>query len=506
MNRTILALTGIAMVALDHSGAWAQATTTCPPAVAPTTTAQPATAGTATPVGTNATACPAGAFPGSTISNSAPTAAPAGVRPITVDEALEIGFRNNPGLRIAVDVLNRSRAVVSEARAAFNPTFNATVTYLRQPGSTVTFPGQAGQPATEIVTTQAANTTVGVNAFLPLDINRSLAFSGQITEYQFRIQYLNLLATSETLIQNIKVAYYDLLRACGQQDTAQAAVDVSRVRLDNTRARFEAGTVPKFDLTTAEVDLANLEQQLIQQETRVEQVRGVLNRVLGIDLNTPTQVVQSAPPAMGAPVDIPAAVQTAYQHRPEVQAGQEAISLNETSVKLQRTGYLPNLGVSGGLNYTAETSGLSSNSLNWQAALTLNIPIWTGGVTRARVRQAQADVANAVDTLEQTRLAVALDVRAAALNIDEAVRRRQSTAAAVILAEEALRLANVRYEAGIATLVEVTNAESQLTQARFNNVNALYDFATAQAQLQRATACQPEIDRLTLLAPVKAAP
>ena len=102
--------------------------------------------------------------------------------------------------------------------------------------------------------------------------------------------------------------------------------------------------------------------------------------------------------------------------------------------------------------------------------------------------------------LERVKLGVAREVRVAALNLQEAALRTESTAQTVALAQEALRLANVRYEAGIAVAVEVTNAESQLTQARFNQVNAAYDYAIALAQLQRAASDQPEIVKLQLLA------
>jgi outer membrane protein TolC len=128
------------------------------------------------------------------------------------------------------------------------------------------------------------------------------------------------------------------------------------------------------------------------------------------------------------------------------------------------------------------------------------MPVMDGGVTRANVRQAQADVQTSLDSLEQTRLIVAQDVRTAALNMQDAAQRTQTTARAVELAEEALSLVKLRYGAGISVLVEVTNAETQLTQARNNAVNALYDYAAALAQLQRATSTQPE---LALLLPSK---
>ncbi|MCL5104686.1 MAG: TolC family protein [Armatimonadetes bacterium] len=429
----------------------------------------------------------------------AETTAPDLSKPITLDQALEIAFQHNPDIRIALDQVQRQRGVVNETLANFNPRFNAQATYLRQPALEATFPGSGDQPPQNITIQSPQNTTLGTNATLPLDINKRLAYSTDIARLQFDIQYLNMVSVSERVIVNTKSAYYDLLRACGQAGVAQAAVDVAKVRLDNTRSRFEAGTVPKFDVTTAEVDLANLNQQLIQAQNRVELAKSAFNRVLGIDINSPTRIVESVPPVTLTNVDIPASTQTANTRRPEVKAARTAIDLNKRNVKLQKTGVLPSMSVNTATTYQLETTTFNTSNVFWQATLNVSVPIWDGGITSARVQQARADVSNAQDTLDQTKLGVGQEVRNAALNLEEAAKRIQATSGAATLAEEALRLANVRYEAGIAVLVEVTNAESQLTQARFNLVNAQYDYAVALAQLQRATSTQPELSRVQLL-------
>ena len=102
----------------------------------------------------------------------------------------------------------------------------------------------------------------------------------------------------------------------------------------------------------------------------------------------------------------------------------------------------------------------------------------------------------ATDSLEQTKLGVAFEVRSAALTVQEAMERISSTADNVAMAEEALRLATVRYTSGYSVLVEVTDAESALTQAKYNLVRARYDYNIALADLQRSTATQPEMDKL----------
>ncbi|MCL5105209.1 MAG: TolC family protein [Armatimonadetes bacterium] len=420
-------------------------------------------------------------------------------KPITVDQSLEIAFQHNPDIKIALDQIQKSKGVVNETRANFNPKFSAQATYLRQPALEATFPGSGDQGPQNITIQSPQNTTIGTSTTLPLDINKRLTYTSDIARLQFDIQYLNMVSVSERVIVSVKSAYYDLLRASGQALVAQAAVDVADVRLANTKSRFEAGTVPKFDVTTAEVDLANLNQQLIQAQNRVELARSTFNRTLGIDINSPTQVVESVPPATLTKVDVPASTVTAYTQRPEVKAARAAIDLNHRNVKLQQTGRLPSLSVNTATTYQLETTTFNTSNVFWQATLNFSVPIWDGGITSARVQQARADVQNSQDTLDQTKLGVGQEVRNAALNVEEAAKRIQTTSGAVSLAEEALRLANVRYEAGIAVLVEVTNAESQLTQAKFNYVNAQYDYATALAQLQRATSTQPELSQLQLL-------
>ena len=413
----------------------------------------------------------------------------------TIEQALEIAFKQNPDIKIAQDVINRSAWVVAEQRARFFPSFNTQASYTIQPPSLANFPG-----ATQAITIQSAQMTVfSANILLPLDISSKLRFATDIAEYQFQIQYLNLVTVSQRLILDVKAAYYNLLRAQGQEDARQSAVNDSAARLKDTQARYAAGTVPKFDVTRAEVDLANLNQQLIQAQNQVSLAQSTLNRVMGMDVNSPVQAAKVDIPISQDPIDMCKQVEFAYAQRPEVKVAKTEIALNKKNVKLQQTGLLPSLNINTGATYNVETSALNSVNLNWQAMLVLSAPIWDGGVTRARVRQAQADVKNAADTVDQVKLNVAVEVRRSALNVQEAAKRALTTAQAVALAEESLRLSTVRYNAGIAVLVEVTDAQTALTDARFNYVNAQYDYAIALAELQRATSSQPEICKVQLI-------
>lgn len=421
-------------------------------------------------------------------------------KPISIDQALEIAFQHSPEIKAAVNQLRKSRAAVSETNANFNPKFSAEVVHTRQgPSVSISIPDVG---TANIIASQ--NTAAKGTLYLPLDINRKLGLVGDVARLQFEIDYLSLSRTSQKVIFDVKSACLGLLRANGLEEVAQAAVTAAEARLKDANVSFQAGAKPKFDVTRAEVDVANLNQRLVAARSRTQIARAHLNMVLGIEVSSPTVVADvDASVANESKIDIPESIDKAYNNRPEIKQAEAGIELGKKAVKIERADYLPSMDLAGAYNYQFTASGFSTANESWAALLTLHIPIWNGGVTSARVRQAEAGVAKSGDLLEQARLGVALEVRTAALNLMEAVERVSTAAQVVALAEEALRLASVRYNAGYSPLVEVSDAESALTEARFNYVQAKYDSVIARAELDRATAAQPELSRLQLLEPAE---
>lgn len=417
-------------------------------------------------------------------------------KPITLGQALEIAFKNSPEIQAALSSVESSRGSVDEARAQFNPTFNASLS--------ATLQGPVTQTVTSSGSTvdlvSSPDNVASLTFTLPLDISHQLKYSSDIAKYQFQTEYLSMVSVSEQLIVDVKSAYYDLLRACGQMAVNQASVDDAKQSLDIVSDKFKEGTVAKYDVTSAEVNLDNLNQQLIASQNDVRVAQSSLNAVLGVDVNNPTQVAAIDVPVDTDSVNIPECVNQAYAKRPEIKSAQIQVTLSQTNVSLQKTGLLPSIKISGGPTYDFNPSGYSTNKSAWSAGLTLNIPVFDGGITKAKVRQAKAGVQSSLASLNQQKIAVAKEVRKAALDLQNAALRTKTTAHAVKLAEDALEIANDRYSSGVAVWVEVTNAQSDLAQARYNYVNAQFDYANALAQLQKATASQPELNQLQLLA------
>jgi outer membrane protein TolC len=137
-------------------------------------------------------------------------------------------------------------------------------------------------------------------------------------------------------------------------------------------------------------------------------------------------------------------------------------------------------------NYNQQTATAFSEDFSWNASVVLSMPLWDGGLSRAQEVENKRQVSQLRQTYEQVRQGIELEVKQSLLSIEEARQRIATAETAVTQAEESLRIARVRYEAGVSTSVELTDAETALTQARTNRVNATYDYALALARLDKA--------------------
>jgi outer membrane protein len=236
-------------------------------------------------------------------------------------------------------------------------------------------------------------------------------------------------------------------------------------------------------------------------------ILATLGRLLSIDPTTrlelsvvalppePTAVAAAAADQILQPAEaIPGIVSTtleqalseAYGRRPELQRAEWSRRVAEARVRFERKGRLPSASLNAGFQYAPDASGFAVETQTWSIVANLALPIWDAGLSEARTRQAKADVAAAKAQLQQAKGQVAEEVRLSLTELLDANERRRSAAANTAQAQEALRIARVRYSAGLAPNVEVIDAQVALTQARANEVNAGYDYLASLANLNRS--------------------
>ena len=283
---------------------------------------------------------------------------------------------------------------------------------------------------------------------------------------------------------SVKDQYFNVLR-----DQEQVAVDQEQVTADQesvrvTQARVTAGAAAEFDLLTAQTTLSNARQVLSSAQNTLTLALVNLNNLLGLNADTPLSLQTPALPPLNETFDKNALTQAAYARRPELRQAVNNIRIAQRLVKLAGASLLPSLSIVGAGNYNGYVSSGSHDTASVSAVV--GIPLYDGGTTRAKIKEAQSDLRSQIITQGQLQENVAIEVRQALSNINDAQTRAASAGLGAQQAAEAYRLANVRYQNGIGTILDVVNAQAQLAQARSNLLNAQFDYQTSLAQLTRA--------------------
>ncbi len=282
-----------------------------------------------------------------------------------------------------------------------------------------------------------------------------------------------------------KTTFYNVLRAQSQVDVQQEQVNYAAENLRIATARYNAGAAAQFDVVTAQTNLSNAQQLLISDRNNLDLTRANLNNLLGVRQDVPLALQAPPLPPITQTFDTAQSLQTAFTRRPELVQAQSNINIARRLIKLAGGTLTPTFGIVGSAGYAGATvSGTPRDTYSLSAVL--GIPLSDGGATRSRVRSAQVDLDTQTVTQAQLKESVELEVRQALINVTDAQARAAAAQQGVTQAAEAVRLAQVRYQNGLGTFLDVTNAQANLATARTNLLGAQFDYQTALAQLTRA--------------------
>jgi outer membrane protein len=448
-------------------------------------------------------------------------------RPITINDAVAVALATNPQLALSTEALLFAQGRTSEARAGLNPNLgiSAGPVYLAsslQPGAIL-------------------------GATLPFDISGAIRAATSQLQFQEVATRLDINRTRNEIVYNVKNAFYAVLRAEALVGVTTENLQNSLDRLGDANLRYQVRTVAYFDVVRAQTDVANAQKLVIQARNAVSIATGQLDNVIGIDVTTPLRVSDqgavseppNVPPPTATPLtpesDVPPSgigngavkpaptpeemrqqtgliapkpdqiinqaltlgtefqplLKEALDTRPEILEADAQISAAQKGIQYARRSLLPTLGLSVGYYYVRNSTGTRRID-EPEASLSVTLPLYDGGLERARVQEARANVATATTNKRQTIDTVTLDVQQAYLNLVQARDQVAVANAALGQARTAFQLARTRYNAGVASragispLLEVSDAQAALTLAEQNQVNALYDYNGARAQLDRS--------------------
>ncbi len=314
--------------------------------------------------------------------------------------------------------------------------------------------------------------------------------AARLTKEQSMLNYQTAVADA---VRDVQVAYYDVLLAEQQIKVEEASVELLERELSDTTRRFNAGTVPRFNVLRAEVELANERPRLIQARNSFRIGKHNLGNLLG--LREPKEATEDVALTLSGKLEaepfqlnLPQALATALERRSELGALRKAEALRREDLVSAKAGYKPSLEAFGGYDghNTALSQDLGHVDNGWIAGVQVKWNLFDGFATRGKVIEATAQHERSLVDLDDTSRRIELEVRTAYSNFIEADEVLKSQEKVVEEAEEALRLASARSDAGTGTQLDVLSAQTALTQARTTQIQALHDYATARARLERA--------------------
>lgn len=408
-------------------------------------------------------------------------------RPLSVADALNTALLQNATILKAKNDFEATHGVVIQTRAVALPQVTASGQYKATDPRAVESFGTIDQP----VKNWNAGIRIEQNIYAG---GRNIAAirSASTTKKQSLAIYQT--AVADTLL-NVRVAYYDCLLAAQQIVVREASVKLLEKELQDQKHRLDAGTVPKFNVLRAEVAVANERPFLIQARNNYRIAKNNLANLLGYNL--PREVWEDVPLNLTEgfntqPMNIilPDAIQQALTRRTELEAQRRTVDLQKLNVVNARSGYQPSISLFAGYDwfnakFTPPTE-LDHDINGWNAGVQMSWAIFDGAGTYGRVKQAKAELAKAKVELTDRQRQIELGVRTAYSELVQARETLDSQAKVQESADEALREAKARADAGTATQLDVLNAETALTQARTTQVQAEHDFATARAKFERA--------------------
>ncbi|NJO67247.1 MAG: TolC family protein [Leptolyngbyaceae cyanobacterium RM1_405_57] len=425
-----------------------------------------------------------------------------GTQPITLEQAIDLAIRNNRELQVSRLELERNQAALQEALAANLPTLNLT--------SNLTFQENTQQQQDTALqdlldqlqggqggNTQSEDDDVNVVLGGALELNYTLFTSGrrpaliEAAEGQVRFQELQVEAQEEQLRLDVINNYYDLQETDEQVRIREAALDQALQSLRDAEALERAGVGTRFDVLQSQVDVANARQQLTQALSQRQIARRQIVQTLSLAQSVEVAAADPVEVADLWDLSLEETIVLAVRNRAELeqQLVQRGISDAQRRAALSQLGPQVSLFATYDVQDTLNQDETVQDS--YQFGARLNLSLFDGGVARAQANQEEANIAIAETNFAAQRNQVRFDVESAYSNLQANFENIQTASLALEQAREALRLARLRFQAGVGTQTDVLISQTDLTEAEFNRVQAILGYNRSLAELQRSVSNFP---------------
>lgn len=387
-------------------------------------------------------------------------------------KTVDLALKNNRTAKQSMWAYEAAKSTVSATAASKNPSVGYSYSATRARGATdassVTERGTNGFSLSVPVYTPSVDAAIDGARY-----DRE----GAGASYEEALQTAKLTAISD---------YYTLIMYRNLVDVAQQSVRDYDGHVTNVQAQYNVGLVASSDVLAARTNLADAQTTLITRQNSADVAETDLNIVIGYPVSTSIETADKEMHYLPYNVTLEQAKAYALLHRATLVKSAMDVKSAEESVKQAKAGYLPTVSLTADKNYESYDNYRGTSNNGWSVGANASLDIWDGGSTRNTIKVREAQLESAKEANLAAVDGVLHDVQSAYLNLRAAEQTISSTKVAVEEGQESFRIASLRYRAGVGSNLDVLDAETSLTTARNNYVQALYNYNIYVATLEQA--------------------
>lgn len=418
---------------------------------------------------------------------SNPQMAPAGVTPLTLKDAEALAIKNNPQISVAHLLALASHQVAREVRSNLWPTATGNITGVDAESGTRITAGFLNNPV--IYERAAAGVTV---TQLITDFGRTTNLVASAS-YSAKAENENALATRQQILLAVNRAFYNALEAQAVLTVAQETVKARQIVADQVGALFKNKLKSELDFSFASVNLAQAKLLLLDAQSNQDAAQATLSTVLGFSNVQAFTLTDDQNPAAQPPANVDDLISQAFSARPEIRSLQFEYQSATKFQKAERDLMFPSIRATGAVGVTpignaaVAPSPQSFSNTYGAVGANMEIPIFNGFQYFARSKEASLRAQATDERLRDLKNTISRDVRTSWLGANAAYQKLAVTQQLLDQAKLALDLAQSRYKLGLGSIVEVSQAQLQETQAEIAFAQAGYDYRLSLAVLSYET-------------------
>ncbi|SHK59709.1 Outer membrane protein TolC [Selenomonas ruminantium] len=400
---------------------------------------------------------------------------------LNLDDAVQMALENNRSVKQALAGVDAAKWNLSN--------------YRRQTGVTLSLSSGYNRVNDTLALNHGGDNSYFTNsasASIPL-YNFSLRSGIDSAGYGVNAADVTLENTKQAVRYQATAAYYNILNYQNQIKVQEDTVRAYQEHLDNVNAQYRVGTVAKSDVLSSSVNLANAQQSLVSAQNNYDIAVATLNNLIGLPTDTMLEIKDELQHP-SYKFELSDCTNYALQNRADGAAAYYTVKQAEAGINSAKAGWYPTVSASASKAIEGKREFRADHSNAWTIGATANWNVFDNGVTSASVHSAEASLIKAQEALKAQDETIQLDVRTALLNLEAAEKNISTAEKAVAQAQEDLKIANVRYAAGVGTNLDVMDATEKMTLASTNYNAALYSYNVNKAALDKAMGVPVDID------------